>query len=112
MRKKVIIGDVDNGLWKPVGYLQITNSAGVVNLAPTNATGPTGGNVTSNTVKYFCTLQAETTTARFTDVTGLTPSTAVGQILHPGIAPLMYGGSPSNIQIWATAGAVNVLIYR
>lgn len=111
MKKKVLIGDIDNGMWKPVGFHKVTNSASVIPLAPTDGVGPTGGAILANTVR-FCTLQAETTIARFTDVTGATPSTAIGMILHPGIAPMAYGSSPSNIQLWVTAGNVNILYYK
>lgn len=99
MKKKCIIGDIDNGLWKPMGYQQVTNAAGVQTLTvPAHA--------------KFCTIQPETTTARFTDVTTMAPSTAIGQILYPGMAPFIYPGDPNNLNIWATAGNVSVLYYR
>lgn len=112
MDKRIIIGNVEPGaLWKPVGYHQVTNRATLYALAPTDGFGPTGGAIPANTVR-FCTMQAETTVARFTDVTGASPSTAVGQILHPGIAPMVYGSNPTNLQFWVTAGAVNILYYK
>lgn len=104
MDKKMIIGNVETGaMWKPVGYKQVTNSAAVIDMSVTTMT-PTDAK--------WCTLQAEVTTIRFTDVTTASPSTAIGQILHPGIAPMAYGGDPRKLQIWVTAGAVNVLFYK
>lgn len=95
MDRRRIIGNVEVGAaWKGNGSQQITGVSNVQVLT-----------VPANT--KFCTIQVEATTIRFTDTTSVTPSATVGQILHPGVAPIPMGVDPSKLQFYvSTAAAV------
>ena len=113
MSRKAIIGNVTTDGWKPCGYFQVTNRAGVYAFQVTDFVGPTGATGTGGpTLGKFLQMQSETTTARFTDVTSVSPSTAVGMIINPNQTPVTYVGPIEKLNFWVTAGTINLNLYR